>query len=126
VKQRILADENFPAPVIRSLRERGHDVASVKETMRGSDDRTVLARAQAEKRLVATFDKGFGELAFRFGLSAAGGVVLFRLNGLTPEADNARALAILESREDLAGHFTVVTDERVRVRPLPGAVLPDE
>ena len=49
---RILADENFPGPVIRALRERGYDVAAVKQIMRGSTDRAVLARAQAEGRIV--------------------------------------------------------------------------
>ncbi len=68
---RILADENFPGPVIRALRQRGHDVASVKEIMQGSGDRALLDRAQTEQRLVVTFDKDFGELAFRFGLPAA-------------------------------------------------------
>ena len=116
---RILANENFPGPVIRALRQRGHDVASVKEIMRGSGDRAVLERAQAEQRLVVTFDKDFGELAFRFGLPAACGVVMFRLAGATPEIDNARVLAVLESRSDWTGHFAVVTDDRIRIRPLP-------
>lgn len=71
---RILANENFPGPVIRALRQRGHDVVSVKETMRGASDPQVLARAQAEERLVVAFDKDFGELAFRFGLPARCGV----------------------------------------------------
>jgi predicted nuclease of predicted toxin-antitoxin system len=116
---RILANENFPGPVIRELRRRGHDVASVKETMRGADDREVLARAQQEERLVITFDKDFGELACRFGLPAASGVVLFRLSGSSPDVDNARALAALEIGIDWIGSFAVVTDERIRVRPLP-------
>ena len=34
---RILANENVPGPLIRELRERGHDVMSVQETMRGAD-----------------------------------------------------------------------------------------
>lgn len=116
---RILANENFPGPVIRELRCRGHDVTSVKETMRGAEDREVLARAQEEKRLVITFDKDFGELAYRFGLPAASGVVLFRLSGSSPDVDNARALAALESGIEWTGSFAVVTDERIRVRPLP-------
>jgi hypothetical protein len=35
---RLLANENFPGPVIARLRELGHDVVAVKETMRGADD----------------------------------------------------------------------------------------
>jgi predicted nuclease of predicted toxin-antitoxin system len=118
---RILADENFPGPLILELRRRGHEVASVKDLMRGADDRAVLARAQEESRLVVTFDKDFGELAYRFGLPATSGIILFRLSGSDPETDNARALAALELGIDWVGSFAVVTDDRVRVRPLPGA-----
>jgi len=118
---RILANENFPGPAICALRQHGHDVASVKELMRGSSDHAVLERAQAEQRLIVTFDKDFGELAFRFGLPTFCGVVLFRLTGPTPEVDNTRAVAILESRNDWAGHFATVTEDRIRIRPLPRA-----
>ena len=87
--------------------------------MRGAGDREVLARAQEEGRLVVTFDKDFGELAYRFGLPSSSGVILFRLSGSDPEIDNARALAALESEIDWTGNFAVVTNDRVRVRPLP-------
>jgi predicted nuclease of predicted toxin-antitoxin system len=97
----------------------GHDVVSVKETMRGATDPEVLAQAQAQERLVVTFDKDFGELAYRFGLPAASGVILFRLSGPSPEIDNARALAALASGIEWAGSFSVVTNDRIRVRPLP-------
>ena len=53
---------------------------SVKESMRGATDREVLERAQQENRLVVTFDKDFGELAYRFKLPATSGVILFRLS----------------------------------------------
>lgn len=115
---RILANENFPGPLIHELRQRGHDVVSVKESMRGATDRQVLERAQREERLVITFDKDFGELAFRFSLPANSGVILFRLSGSSPEADNARALAAFESGIYWSGSFAVVTNDRIRVRPL--------
>jgi predicted nuclease of predicted toxin-antitoxin system len=88
---RILENENVPGPVITEPRERGHDVAAVKETMPGAPDRAVLERARAEARLVFTFDKDFGGLAVRFGLAAPAGVILLRLGGTGPDVDNARA-----------------------------------
>ncbi len=115
----LLANENFPGPVVKSLRDFGHDVTSVKELMRGASDAAVLAEAQAQRRIVVTFDKDFGELAFRSGLPAERGVILFRLNGKTPESDNARAVAAVQSRSDWPGHFSTVTDARIRMRPLP-------
>jgi len=76
---KLILNENMPATVVQLLRDRGHDVLAVKETLRGEDDPTILARAQAETRIVVTQDKDFGELAFRRGLPAQCGVILFRL-----------------------------------------------
>jgi predicted nuclease of predicted toxin-antitoxin system len=117
---RFLADENFPGPVIRHWREQGHDVFSVKEQMKGATDREVLERANAEGRVVVTFDKDFGELAFNVLEPATCGVILFRLDGETPQADNARAIGAVASRSDWAGQFSVITSHRTRIRPLPG------
>jgi predicted nuclease of predicted toxin-antitoxin system len=119
LKMRILANENVSATVIRELRRRGHDVISVKESMRSAPDRAVLRRATEEDRLVVTHDKDFGVLAFQWGLPATSGVILFRLSGDNPDADNERILSVLEQHADWAGHFCVVTDDRIRVRPLP-------
>jgi predicted nuclease of predicted toxin-antitoxin system len=118
---RIIANENVSRTVILALRERGHDVLSVKESMRGAGDEVVLARAQAERRLVVTHDKDFGELAFRLGLPASCGIVLLRLDGSDADQDNQRAIQGLESRQDWEGHFAVIEDQRIRIRPLPEA-----
>ena len=116
---RFLANENFPGPVVQALRALGEEVAWVAEDMRAASDEAVLARAQAEGRVLVTFDKDFGELAFRSGLPASSGVVLFRLGGSSPGEDNARALAVLLERRDWPGNFTVVHDDRIRMRELP-------
>jgi len=42
---RIIANENVASTVIRELRDRGHDVLSVKEQMRAEPDPSILARA---------------------------------------------------------------------------------
>jgi predicted nuclease of predicted toxin-antitoxin system len=105
--------------VIRTLRERGHDVLSAKESLQGLPDEDVLARAQQERRLVVTQDKDFGELAFRARLLADCGVILFRLAGANPDQDNRRVLEVLESTTEWVGHFAVVTQHQVRIRALP-------
>ena len=116
---KIIVNENVSGSVIRALRDRGHDVLSVKESMRSESDEAVLARAQAEQRVVITHDKDFGELAFRYGLPASCGVVLLRLSGTDPQSDNRRAVGALESRSEWEGHFAVVEEHRIRIRPLP-------
>lgn len=116
---RLLVNENISGTVVKALRDRGHDVLAVKQSMRGADDAAILARAQAESRLVLTQDKDFGELAFRVGLPAECAVILFRLQGATPEEDNQRMLEVVESRSEWAGQFAVATDDRLRMRSLP-------
>ena len=71
------------------------------------------------RNFIVTHDKDFGELAFRFKLPATYGIILLRLSGSNRKADNARVLEALESRTDWVGHFSVVSDDRIRVRPLP-------
>ena len=115
---RILANENVTRTVIESLRAQGHDVVSVKESLRGAQDDAILARAQSEKRIVVTHDKDFGELAFRVGLSAECGVILLRLAGTNNDADNRRVLEAIASRTDWAGHFSVISEDRIRMRRL--------
>jgi hypothetical protein len=73
---------------------------------------------------VVTQDKDFGELAFRFGLPADCGIILFRLAGSNAQADNQRMVEVINSRKDWAGHFAVADDYRLRLRPLPSASRP--
>jgi predicted nuclease of predicted toxin-antitoxin system len=116
---RIIADENISRAVIEQLRANGHDVLSVKESMQGLTDEAILARARTEQRLVLSHDKDFGELAFRFGLSPSCGVILLRLAGDSAEVDNARAISAIQSRDDWTGYFSVISDDAIRMRPLP-------
>lgn len=85
----------------------------------GSSDRVVLARAQAENRVIVTFNKDFGELAFRVGIPAASGIVLFRIASSSSERIAKLVVVVLASRTDWAGHFTVVEPDRIRMKLLP-------
>ncbi len=116
---RFLADENVPGPVVAVLRERGHDVLWIRESMPGANDPVVLELAQRERRVVVTADTDFGELAFRSGLPAQSGIVLIRLDWTDPDADNQAIATALISRDDWSGIFAVVERDRVRIRPLP-------
>ena len=118
---RLLADENIPGEAVAALRAAGHDVAWVRVDQPGSAGRDVLARAQEEARILLTFDKDFGELAWRERLPAASGVVLFRFP-MPPPTDVGRVIVdIVNARADWAGHFSVIEIDRIRMRPLPSA-----
>lgn len=116
---RILANENFPEDAVVALRRRGHDVAWVRTDAPGSSDQEVLERAQSEDRIIVTFDKDFGELAFRSKLPASSGIILFRISAPSSVRVAQVAVAVLESRSDWAGHFAVIEDYRIRMTPLP-------
>lgn len=116
---RILADENFPRIAVEMLRSRGHDVNWVCDVLRGYSDVALLDIAQRENRVIATFDKDFGELAFRHGLPASCGVVLFRLTPFLPQRLASIIVSALESRQNWDGLFSVVEDMCIRSTPLP-------
>jgi len=117
---RILANENFPGEAVEALREQGHDVAWIRTDAPGSSDAQILEHAQRESRIIVTFDKDFGELAFRAGLPAQSGVILFRISAPSAARVARVAAAAMASRTDWAGHFAVVGDDRIRMTPLPG------
>jgi predicted nuclease of predicted toxin-antitoxin system len=117
---RLCANENIPEDCVTQLRQRGHDVLWIREAAPGSSDAEVLARALAEDRLLITFDKDFGELVFRRGAGASHGIILFRISKPSPASVAQRITAVLGSRGDWGGHFSVVDDFSIRMRPLPG------
>ena len=116
---RLLANENFPQDAVDALRKIGHDVAWIREDARGSLDEQVLARAQEEKRILVTFDKDFGELAFNAKLPASLGIILFRIIPSSSRHIALVAVQALEGRSDWEGHFSVIEDQRIRMTPLP-------
>ena len=116
---RLLADENVPGDLVDALDRSGHDVAWVRRDSPGTTDTQVLQRAQAEQRIVLTFDKDFGDLAYLARLPAASGVILVRIQALRGERAVSRLARRLSGRDDWAGRFSVVESDRVRMRDLP-------
>lgn len=116
---RVLANENVPAALVERLRSAGHDVAWVRERSPGIADPRVIEWAILEQRVLLTFDKDFGELAFARSLPASCGIILLRI----PMEDLARLTLkvadLIGSRDDWTGQFAVVEETRVRFRPLP-------
>src|SRR5437879_6376378 len=107
---RLLANENVAIEAIEALRAGGHDVLWMRTDAPGTPDPQVLARAGAKRRVLITFDKDFGELAFRSGLPASCGVVLFRIRQLSGDHIARHVVAALASRDDWAGYFSVADE----------------
>lgn len=117
---RFLANENMPGDAVHELRAAGFDTIWVRLDAPGMADTDVLAWAMREGRVLLTFDKDFGELAFASGLPAECGVILFRLPMPQSRAAGALLARLVSSRTDWAGHFSVIEPGRVRMRVLLG------
>jgi predicted nuclease of predicted toxin-antitoxin system len=115
---RFLADENFPFDAVEALRQADHDVAWIRTDAPGIGDPEVLRRAQTEARILLTFDKDFGELVIRSQLPASVGIILFRMPMTSGATIAQQVLAVISSRDDWAGHFSVVEADRLRMRRL--------
>lgn len=116
---RFLADENIHADLVAWLRSEGHDVLYVAETTPGEPDEPLLRRASEEDRVLVTDDKDFGDLVVHRRLASAG-VLLLRLRSASVAERVRRLQTVWRSVEGrMHGSFTVVSDRRVRVRPIP-------
>lgn len=114
----LLADQCFDARLVQILRNRRHDVVFVQETAPGASDVDVLAASYSQSRTLLTFDKGFGELAFKASNSAFG-ILLLRDEPVSPAGLHIYADLIEQNLAGAPGHFTTIQDQRVRRRKLP-------
>ncbi len=116
---KLLANENVPGEVVEAARQAGHDLAWIAESSAGADDDTVLSLSLAEKRVLLTFDKDFGEMAFRQGKDASCGVILLRPRLRGPDYIVQFTLAVLAQQISWEGQFSVAQEGKLRVVPLP-------
>ena len=103
---------------MRALARAGHDIVWVRTAAPGSADEEVLAWAMREVRVLLTFDRDFGELAWRVGLPASCGIVLFRVPMQAATEVGEMLAARISERADWAGHFSVIEPGRIRMRAL--------
>lgn len=111
---RFLVDECIGPRVAQWLREQGHDVFSVYEEARGSDDDSIIRRACDENWILITNDKDFGEKVFR-GRHPHHGIIFLRLadNRANNKIEVLKKLLETHSAK-FVDHFVVVTESRVR------------
>ena len=114
---RLLADENFPQPIVRMLRFHNHDVSTINTDIPGSDDWQVLRRATNERKILLTLDNDFEEMVNSGRMEAPFGVVLFRLSQNLPDRERIM-VEKLESRSDWTGHFSVIDETGIHMRSL--------
>ena len=113
---KLLANENFPLPAVRVLRDAGVDIQTVLEVMPGASDEEVLAYARRAQRWIVTFDRDYGDLVFRKGLPPPPAIVYLRQEAYSPEKPAELVKAIIAMPEKVQGCFVVVTQRNVRYR----------
>ncbi|MGC9394543.1 MAG: DUF5615 family PIN-like protein [Anaerolineae bacterium] len=113
-----MAGECCDAVTVEALRDDGHDVLYVIESLRGATDDVVLEQAFAENRILLTEDKDFVELVYQLRYPAYGIILLrFETQDAGQKIPRLRTLLIDES-DRIAGAFVVLDPRRTRIRPL--------
>ena len=95
------------------------DIAWVRDLSPGIGDEAFLTLSQAEGRVLLTFDKDFGEMAFEQEKMATPGIILLRPRLRSPEYVAQFTVALLTQSIDWTSNFSVAQEGRLRVVPLP-------
>lgn len=113
---RLLADENFPKPIVEALRADGHDVLWARTDLAGASDVALLDLAESEARIVLTLDRDFWQIAVqRRSPLQQSGVVLFRVHPATPENLAPLVRAFGEADTTWAGHISIITVDGIQM-----------
>jgi len=111
---RFMVDESTGPKVARWLREQQHDVFSVYDEARSISDDEVIQRAFAENRIIITNDKDFGEKIFRERHRHRSVFLLRLADERAPVKIRVLEQLLRLYSDQLADHFVVVTEKRVR------------
>lgn len=113
---RLLADENFPKPIIEALRAGGHDVLWARTDLAEAKDAALLDLAESEARIVLTLDKDFWQIAVqRRSPLVQSGVILFRVHPATPQNLAPLVRAFGEANATWAGHISIITFDGIQM-----------
>ena len=112
---KILLDENIGLKAYHELRKRGYCVQSVLIEHRGVSDEEVIKNAIDQGKVIVTMDKDFGYLAQAHGPP---GVVILRLRDPRIPSRLKAILRALQFKKQLYGYITVITETRIRRRPI--------
>lgn len=119
----LLTDENIPPEVVAYLRSRGCDVLDVKEaSLMGTPDQELIALARAQRRVILTHDRDFGQAAVA-ALAPMVGIVFLRPGHADAEFTIGTLGVVLSRAIDVAPPFTIVAKRTaseviIRIRQL--------
>jgi predicted nuclease of predicted toxin-antitoxin system len=116
---RILLDTCVWGGAADALRTNGHDVVWSGDWDEDPGDEEILALAHADRRILITLDKDFGELAILRRIPHCG---ILRIVGFPARGQAAVIQMIVSAHgpELEAGAFITVDQKRIRIRPAEG------
>lgn len=116
---KFLIDEDMSRSTAVALRQAGYEAEDVRDIgLRGHSDQEVFERAQTQRAILVTADKGFAN-TLRFPLGTHSGIIVVRVPDVLPTwRVNEELLHALEELkgEDLTGLLVIVEVARIRVR----------
>ena len=119
---KFLADANIARRMVDCLLGFGFDVKWIPDYNCEMDDAALLTMANNEKRILITNDKDFGELVFLRKQNSIG-IILIRVKGQdTKEKVELVEKLILNYKEKIPNHFSLITKTKFRFIPLEGIV----
>lgn len=115
---KFLVDESTGQKIVIYLRDKGYDVVSVAEKLKGYSDQSILKFANEQKCIVITNDKDFGELIYRHQYQCEG-VIFLRLQ----DERFSNKVRVLENvlkmfGSGVSGAFIVASESKMRRRSL--------
>lgn len=115
---KFLADECVNTDVVLGLRQAKIDVLTVREAgLTGSDDDAIFNFALENKRVLLSFDRGFGDI-FRFNISKSYGVIII-LIGQMSKSEIVKIiltfLTAIKTDAGLRGKLAILGKTRIRL-----------
>ena len=115
---RFLADESCDFAVVRALRAAGHEVLAVAEFAPSADDSDILRLALAERHILLTEDKDFGQFVYAHGQRAHSVLFLRYPRAVRQAIANDVVRLVAEHGDGLLGCFVTVRPGRIRITRL--------
>jgi len=115
---KFIADINVEKPIVDYLKEKGYDVKWFSDYNCEILDQDLLKIARAEKRILITNDKDFGELTF-LQKKLSSGIILLRIKRQKAD-DKVKILkkVFQNYRDKILNNFVIITDKKIRFIPM--------
>jgi len=115
---KLFVDECINWDIVFALRQNSFDALTVKDAkLTGSDDETIFKFACENKRILLTYDRGFGDI-FRFNISKSSGIIIV-LTGQMKKAEIVNIvlsfISTIDKRTDLRGKLVIIGKSKIRI-----------